>query len=341
MMRKYLLWILLFLSLACNLPVGGRAPVTPNSQETPGSPPKNTIPPMIDPAASTPLTIVPIPASEIWIDDEPYQAYQASGDPFQLVCPSPCPFDPQLIYAQYAGFRSAHDILIRLTGVDTLPELQPVDIHIASDGKCGKLEESESLAYANYDDHFRAYACTFIFEYFEGAGGTAYSPEDAVRLDRQAIPIHEYLHTVFFGRTSMTIGAFHDFVTPVALFVWDERPEEDFFCDYHPQTPPGDMGGYLLQELCRRNGLDWEKLALSLVELDRVYRSGEGKLEEGFQHPVPSMVQLRESFNRVLGSDTSQAFIHACWPGGLFSEDYTLPASCTDRTPEPIPTSPA
>lgn len=101
------------------------------------------------------------------------------------------------------------------------------------------------------------------------------------------------------------------------------------------------MGGYLLQELCRRNGLTWEKLALSLVELDRVYQSGEGKKEEGFQHPVPSVVQLRESFNRVLGGDTSQAFINACWPGKLFGEEYALPAACTDRTPESIPTSPS
>ena len=338
-MRNFILWVFLFLSLACNLTVGGRAPVTPKSQETQHSSPEITVPPMTNPAAATPMTIVPIPASEIRIDDEPYQAYQAPGDPFRFVCPFPCKIDPQLIYAQYAGFRGAHDILIRLTGVDTLPELQPVDIHIANDGKCGKLEELGVLAYANYDDNFRAYACTFIFEYSEGAGGTTYSPEDAIRLDRQSVLIHEYLHTVFFGRTSMTIGAFHDFVTPVAIFVWDNRPEADFFCDYHPQTPPGDMGGYLLQELCRRNGLDWEKLALSLIELDRVYQSGEGKAKEGFQYPVPSMVQFRESFNRVLGSDTSQAFVSACWPGKLFGENYTLPASCTDRTPEPSPTS--
>jgi hypothetical protein len=340
-MRKYLPVMFLLITLACNLPVGGRAPATPNSQDMQGSSPENTIPRITDPAASTPLTIVPIPVREIRIDEEPYQGYQAPGDPFRFVCPSPCPIDPELIYAQYAGFRSAHEILIRLIGVDTLPELQPVDIHIANDGKCGKLEELGNLAYAIFDDNFRAYACTFIFEYSEGAGGTAYSPEDAVRLDRQAVLIHEYLHTVFFGRTSMRIGAFHDFVTPVALYVWDERPEDDFFCDYHPQTPPGDMGGYLLQELCRRNGLTWEKLALSLVELDRVYQSGEGKLEEGFQHPVPSMVQLRESFNRVLGSDTAQAFIHACWPSNLFGEEYTLPAACTDRTPEPVPTIPS
>ena len=99
------------------------------------------------------------------------------------------------------------------------------------------------------------------------------------------------------------------------------------------------MGGYLLQELCRRNGLNWEKLAQSLLELDRVYQSGEGTLDEGFQHPVPSAVQFRESFNRILGSDTAQAFKDACWPGKLFGESYSLPATCTDRTPMPSPTS--
>src|SRR4030042_771595 len=219
-MRKIIWAIAVFLLFACNLPVGGLAPATADPQAIQSSSPEITIPPMIDPAASTPLTIIPVPASEIRIDGEPYQAYQTPGDPFRFVCPSPCPIDPELIYAQNAGFRSAHEILIRLTGVDTLPELQPGDIHIANDGKCGKLEESGALAYANYDDNFRAYACTFIFEYSEGFGGTAYSPEDAVRPGRQSVLIHEYLHTIFFGRTSMTIGAFPDFVTPVALYVW-------------------------------------------------------------------------------------------------------------------------
>ena len=64
-MRKFILSILLFLSLACNFPINGPAPATSNPQEIQSASPEITIPPMIDPATSTPQAIVPIPESEI------------------------------------------------------------------------------------------------------------------------------------------------------------------------------------------------------------------------------------------------------------------------------------
>jgi hypothetical protein len=337
-MRKHLLGILLFLTLACNFPIGGLSPAAPEPEDTSSSSPDVPSTPLGGPAASTPFAVVPIPASDIQIDGAAYQAFQAPGDPFRFVCPSPCPVDPELMNAQYAGFLNAHDSLIHLTGVDPLPELQPVDIHIANDAKCGILSEQRSLAHAGWDQGSRAYICSYLFEYAQGIGGGPYTTTDALRPDTQSVLIHEYLHTIFFGRTSRYVGAMHDFVTPIAMFAWIDWEGGEFFCEYHPETPPGDYGGYLLQELCRRNGFHWEQLSQSLTELDTLYHSGGGQLDEGFQHPVPTMAQFRGILSNILGADTSPAFTEACWPATLFGESYTLPASCTERTATPHPT---
>jgi hypothetical protein len=93
-----------------------------------------------DEGTSTPIAIVPIPVSSIQIKGVPYKAYQIPGDPFRFVCQEPCPLDLQYIYAEYAGFRLAHAKLIELTGVDTLTELQPVDMHLVfEDSICSEF----------------------------------------------------------------------------------------------------------------------------------------------------------------------------------------------------------
>ena len=107
---------------------------------------------------STPVEIVPIPVSSIQIEGIPYKAYQIPGDPFRFVCQEPCPLDPQYIFAEYAGFRPAHATLIQLTGVDTLTELQPVDMHLVfEDSICQELPAGHAYVYS---DTHKAYTCT-------------------------------------------------------------------------------------------------------------------------------------------------------------------------------------
>jgi hypothetical protein len=339
LMRKFGFGAILFLVLACNFPRGGLHLVSTELQETSAGIVDPTAPTLGDPATSTPFTIVPIPMNEILIEGFPYQAFQDPAEPFRFVCPSPCTIDPELIYAQYAGFRGAHENLIHLTGADNLPEVQPVDIHIQNDQKCGMFSEMRNIAYTNYDSNFHAFICSFIFEYSLGAGGLPYTPADAIRLDRQGILIHEYAHSIFYGRMPRLVSAFHDFVTPLGLYAWDKNPGGDYLCNYRPQTPPGDFDGFLILELCKQNGFRDDHVAPILTALDELYRSGGGQVDDGFQQLTPSMAQFREILNRILGSDTSQAFKDACWPGKIFGEDYILPATCTDRTPMPSPTS--
>jgi hypothetical protein len=341
MMRRTLLWMALFLTLACNLPLSSQNAASPRPQEEPGLTPNapTALPGGESDAPS--IEVVPVAATNVQIEGADYQAFQAPGDPFRFVCPSPCTVDPAIFYAQYAGFHAIYEILLGLTGVDTLPELQPVDIHILDDAKCGKLREQRALAHSGWDEGGNAVVCSYFFEYAQGLGGMPYTSADALRPENQAILIHEYLHTIYFGRTPRSAGAMHDFVTPIAQFAWMDLQDEEVFCTYHPETPPGDYGGYLLQELCLRNGFHWTELRRSLNELDALYRSGGGMLDEGFRNPVPTMAQYRAILNGIVGSDTSPAFREACWPGTLFNEEYDLPTSCTDRTPtlKPSPIS--
>ncbi|MFN2299401.1 MAG: hypothetical protein ACK2UB_11165, partial [Anaerolineales bacterium] len=340
--RRRMLPIFLFLlPLGCNLPAVVRTVSAPETTEnTPASaspatqnPPSASRMPGFTPSPQ--IHIVPIPSQAVSIEGHPYTSYQAEGSPFRFVCPDPCPVDPDLLFAQYAGFHSIYENLIGLTGVDTLPELQPVDIHILNDPKCGNRSEQRVLAYSNWNSGANAFICSYLFEYAEGAGGAPYTAAEAVLPNWQDALIHEYLHTLFFGRITRYAGAMHDFVTPIAIYAWLGWSEGEFFCEYDPVTPPGDFGGYLLQQLCRRYGFHWEHLARVLTELDALYTSGGGVSNEGFQHPVPDMAQFRDILNRVLETDTTPAFINACWPSVLFGETYALPASCTDRTAAP------
>ena len=275
--------------------------------------------------------------STLQIDGAQYQSYQAPGDPFRFVCPVPCAAAPQLIYAQYAGFKHAREILVKIMGVDTLPELQPVDVHVLNDPKCGKLKDAPALSFAFRNDHGNASICTFIFEYAVGLNGKPYSPELAARLDQQTILLHEYLHTIFFGRVADAAGAMHDFVTPISPYVTGTLADPDL-CAYHPQSPPGDYGGWLIFELCRQNGFRIEKLAPVMVALDQLYQSGGGQSHEDLQHPVPTMAQFRQILNQTLGSDTSKAFADSCWPAKLFGDSYTLSNACLYPTPTVQPT---
>ena len=290
---------------------------------------------------STPIAIVPVPVSLIQIEGVPFKAYQIPGDPFRFVCQEPCPLDLQYIYAEYAGFRLAHVMLIQLTGVDPLTELQPVDMHLVfEDSICHDLPGGHASIYAHTH---QAYTCS---------DGPGYYPtiEEKIRMaaqpDGQYIPLHEYMHTLFLGRIFGKAGIFtdhrawyfHDFVGPIpsyAIGILDPAR----FCSYRDPIPPGDYGGWLISELCRQNGFQLTHLALSLIELDRLYQSGGGQVyQEGYEHPVPSVAQYRDILNRLLGSDTTPAFAAACWPPELFGNSYSPSSACAIATISGSPT---
>lgn len=135
--------------------------------------------------------------------------------------------------------------------------------------------------------------------------------------------------------------SFHDFVVPLpsyAIGIVDPAG----FCSYRNQLPSGgDYPLWLISELCQQNGFQLKDVALSLIELDKLYQSGGGQVyQEGYEHPVPSVAQYRDILNRLLGSDTTNAFANACWPPELFGNSFSSPPAClsnsTAGTPTPI-----
>jgi hypothetical protein len=354
-MRKMILAFTCILVMACNL---GRVPQTlvqPGSpeQQTPitiatqvaeptaaaNSVHSATIPAQIE-VTSTPIVVVPIPVSSVQIEGMPYLAYQIPGDPFRFVCPEPCPLDQQYIFAAYAGFRAAHAKLIALTGIDTLPELQPVDMHLdLTDSICRDAPYGHAYVYSGAH---QAFTCS------EGPGYYPTLEEKismAATLDGQYFPLHEYMHTFFFGRLSGKSGDFedykayffHDYIVPLPSYTIGILDPAGF-CTYR-ELAPGDYGGWLINELCRQNGFQLKDLALSLIELDKIYQSGAGQVaQEGYAHPAASVAQYRDILNRLLGSDTTQAFLNACWPPRLFGNSYSPGPACAaapaiDATP--------
>jgi hypothetical protein len=331
-MRRIFLGFAFFLLLACNLFGNTLTPVNTRLHEDQTPPPiDQASQTMVDNASGT-AAIIPIPVTAVQIEGVSYQAYQIPGDPFRFVCQEPCPLDPQYMYAEYAGFRLARSKLIQLTGIDTLAELQPVDMHLVlQDSICGELPVGHAYMYSGTG---KAYTCT---------DGPGYYPtiEEKIRMaalpEEQYFALHEYMHTIFFGRISGKSGEFHDYkaeffhdyVVPLpsyAIGILDPAG----FCSYRDPIPPGDYGGWLINELCRQNGFQLKYLTLSLIELDKLYQSGGGQVyDEKYEHPVPSVAQYRDILNRLLGSDTTQAFADACWPPELFGNSYTLSDKCS------------
>ncbi len=339
--KGLILGIVFLLVMACNLPspaVDGATPLANAPIPLADAP---TVPVEATAIVTAPtqgaVEIVPVPVTEIQINGASYLSYQMPGDPFRFVCQQPCKGAPEVIFGQYAGFRRARESLLQLTGIDTLPELQPVDVHLSSDSKCGNFDASSALSFAYYDLPGNAYTCNFVFDY-RGVNGQSYTAEEASQIFEQTILVHEYLHTIFFGRVPSEVDAMHDFVTPIGQYVGSQWQGDAELCANHPSTPPGDFGGNLMWELCRQNGFTLAAWKASLIELDALYQAGSGQLQMGFSHPSPSMSQYREILNRVLGSDTRQAFADACWPAALFADSYTLSDACLYPTPTVAPT---
>jgi hypothetical protein len=313
--------------VGCNLQAGSEAEITPPTEEAQVDTPP---PGVVEVGTFTPETVVAIPGVPVTIEGTAYTAYQLPGDPFRFVCQDPCPLDLQFIYAEYAGFRAAHRMMVEMLGIDTLPELQPVDMHIdLTDSICSPAPYGHAYIYSSVR---QAYTCT------EGPGWYPTMEErieKAPLVDEQYFPIHEYMHTLFFGRLSGTAGSFHDYkaeffhdyIVPIPSFAIGIM-DPATFCTFDTGLAPGDYGGALISELCQRNGFDLASLKLSLIELDDLYRTGGGQvIVAGYQQPSPSVAQYRDILNSLLGSDTTGAFAAACWPPELFGNSYTpLPA---------------
>ena len=333
--------IIIIFSFACSMQPG-QPPDSNMATQTASLLSVSTLSPTLTPKITqTPeptrisINIVPVPTGEIQIDGKAYLSYQIPGDPFRFVCQQPCNVDPALVNGFYAGFRAGRERLVNLLGIDTLPELQPVDIHLTGDAICGDQPPPGVNLFANFDVPGNAFVCMFFLG--NPSIGEYYTPETASQLSSQSGFLHEYMHTIFFGRLPVEIFGMHDFVYPIAIYASNEEMTEASLCWYWTGDPIGEFGGDLLPRLCAHNGFTLASWRESLLALDALYQSGGGTVAQGFTHPSVSPLQYRQLLNEALGNDTSESFEKACWKAELFGESYTLSEMCQREAPMPDP----
>lgn len=252
-----------------------------------------------------------------------YRAYRNPGDTFRIICPEPCPVDPNVIAAFHFGFSQAAQQTVQFFGLDILPSLQPIDLHIANDTWCGAFHEGltgDSSAYPESSGLTTAYGCFWYAnrpDFFE-----PFTADNVAQVSYHLLTVHEYTHPIFFGRHYYS---YEDFAKTASFFVsgiGGAPPIRDA-CDNH--LYPLNQGR-LPWALCRIDGFSYSDLPAAMQQLDALYRSGAGAIDQGIP-PKTSVFQFRKILEGVLGADTRDAFLSTLIPPAQVEDDAVLPGS--------------
>ena len=168
-------------------------------------------------APTVPFTLIQISGSQTNQNGSAvtYRAYQFSPDDgFRIVCPDPCPLDPNLINTKYAGMLVARQKLLQLTGgVDHVPEGAPFDYHIMGDSFCGPYTTGLT-GDAGFYVKGGSFGCFWDVE--KNSDGAPFNLQNAGNLDRQLLFVHEYGHTIFYQRH---FSSYEDAVKAFSIYV--------------------------------------------------------------------------------------------------------------------------
>ncbi|MFP2957834.1 hypothetical protein ACLEPN_08385 [Myxococcus sp. 1LA] len=258
-------------------------------------------------AGTPPVEVPAVPRADVTLGGRPYAAYQREGDTFRIVCEQPCPIDETYIFARYAGFLAVKEDLLSLTGVDVLPEMMPVDIHLATDSVCGSPGALAGAAFMNrtgLEPGPGSNVCLWELEASRAQPPLVPRPltvENALSREHQVLLAHEYAHVVFFLRQELS----HEWFVRAISYRLGGQVED--LCDamnaLHAPTA---------WNLCDQNGLDYPQLAESMRRIDALWASGQG-VESLFEN-VPlatSVYQYRRILDELAGSDTFEALSSA------------------------------
>jgi hypothetical protein len=232
-----------------------------------------------------------------------YRAYQSPGDTFRVVCPEPCPVDVNTIYAFYSGFKQAKNQLVQFMGVDSLPALQPFDMHIANDTWCGNFTNGltgDAGQYPAYSGRTGSFGCfwyadrTNFFQPFQA--------QYVSTVPYHLLSVHEYTHTIFYGRH---FYSYEDMAKVASFYV--SGTNGALITDPCAMSLDRVSQGKLPWALCQLNGFTYAKLpaamqglaAASLANQDVVYTN------------ATSVYGFRKILNGLLGGDTADAFLAA------------------------------
>ncbi|NTX64947.1 hypothetical protein HUA74_30265 [Myxococcus sp. CA051A] len=250
--------------------------------------------------AGPPIEVPSIPAQTVTLGGQTYVAYQRAGDTFRIVCQVPCPIEEPYIFARYEGFRAVKDDLLSLTGVDVVPKMTPVDIHLASDSVCGSPGNRAGAAFMNTTPEGPgpgSNVCLWELEASHVQPPSVPRPltvENALARENQVLVAHEYAHVVFFLRHELS----HEwFVRAISYRVGGEARS---LCD-----ATNELLAPTAWNLCQQHGLDYPHLAESVRRIDTLWSSGQGV--EVLYPGVPlatSMYQYHRILDGLAGEDT-------------------------------------
>jgi len=218
-----------------------------------------------------------------------YRAYQVSGDPFRIVCMEPCTIDEQLIFAKYQGFKKAHKLTVDFMGVDVLPELLPVDIHLNDDHFCNYVPGVSTGASASREGGSRV--CVWDIE--KENRFPEFTPENAIKVKDQGLVVHEYVHVILFKRSPMS----SEDIAKAASFYISGFGDELIRDPCHEVLK---VHSKLIYELCQQYGLTFDDFTQSIIEMDKLYHQ---------QNYQTSLDQYRKILDDILNADTTQAFL--------------------------------
>jgi hypothetical protein len=242
-----------------------------------------------------------------------YRAYSLPGDPFRILLQEPVSVDEALVFAKYAGFNAARESLLAVTGLDVLPELQPIDLFINATTWTGPYQPGVTTGFAG------AYAWNSglktgyiaLFDVEKENPVLTFTPENARRIEQQLLAIHEYTHELFYRRSFVS---YEDFSKALSFHVcgyWDGlgTAPENFPVVTDPADPRLDSlnHGRLIFELAKHHGATWPLLRRSLDALARKFTAGGGEAEG----QRVSANQYRWILNGLLASETKPAFLAA------------------------------
>ena len=252
-----------------------------------------------------------------------YRAYQNPGDTFRIICPEPCPVDSNVIAAFHTGFSQAQQKTVQFFGLDILPSLKPMDLHIANDTWCGSYQPGftgDSSVYPASSGLTTAYGCFWYAnrpDFFE-----PFTADNVAQVSYHLLTVHEYSHPVFFGRH---FYSYEDVVKAASFFVSGVggQPTITDPCADHLFDV---SQGRLIWALCHVNGFSYADLPAAMQQLDALFQSGHGAIDQGVPNTT-SVYQFRKILNGVLGGDTRDAFLSSLLPPTQVEDDTTLPGS--------------
>ncbi len=240
-----------------------------------------------------------------------YDAYSIPGESFRIICQQPCAIPEVILKKKVVGADAAIRALVDFTGIDVLPIVEPVDIHLTSSVECGDYQEK--LRRQGYVSRFSgtrpsgvpgvtegAYMC--LWEFDDDQLIFPLNEENAMRIEAQTVLVHEYAHVLFYRRS---FASPEDFIKALQFRVsgiWDgeSRDWQDFPLVTDACDARLEINAPSVYQLCTRCGYSMDDLRATLQRIAEIYSRGDG---EEIDNKV-SMPQLKAIIDDLTGRDS-------------------------------------